>query len=93
VCLCGFENPFEAEQLVICPLSLLTQYPEYAQFSCETHWDMVVVDEAHHLLWSETAPSIEYQVVESLANDCEGLLLLTATPEQIGLEGHFAATR
>ena len=89
----GFDNPFDAEQLILCPLSLLTENTDYAQFACESHWDVVVVDEAHHLLWSEANSSLEYKVVESLAANCEGLLLLTATPEQIGLEGHFARLR
>ena len=31
--------------------------------------------------------------MEQLAGDIEGLLLLTATPEQMGLESHFARLR
>ena len=56
-------------------------------------WDVLVVDEAHHLEWSEAAPSREYQVVEELSRKSEGLLLLTATPEQLGVESHFARLR
>ncbi|MGN6643545.1 MAG: RNA polymerase-associated protein RapA, partial [Verrucomicrobiota bacterium] len=56
-------------------------------------WDLLVVDEAHHLEWSEAAPSRQYQVVEQLSRKSEGLLLLTATPEQLGLESHFARLR
>ena len=54
------------------------------------HWDLVIVDEAHRILWNETAPSLEYQVLESLALNSPGFLLLTATPEQLGIEGHFS---
>lgn len=39
-------------------------------------WDLVVVDEAHHLLWDETA----YDFVERLSRDANGLLLLSAVP-------------
>lgn len=56
-------------------------------------WDVVVVDEAHHLEWSETQASPAYQLVEQLAQRCPGLLLLTATPTQLGVEGHFARLR
>ena len=35
----------------------------------------------------------EYQVVEALARVTPRLLLLTATPEQLGLESHFARLR
>jgi ATP-dependent helicase HepA len=59
----------------------------------EAGWDVVVVDEAHHLEWSETHASAAYRLVESLARRCPGLLLLTATPTQLGLEGHFARLR
>ena len=43
-------------------------------------------DEAHHLVWSEDAPSREYQAIEQLAEHVPGVLLLTATPEQLGME-------
>ncbi|VDY35948.1 RNA polymerase-associated protein rapA [Morganella morganii] len=50
-------------------------------------------DEAHHLVWSEEAPSREYQVIETLAESIPSVLLLTATPEQLGMESHFARLR
>ncbi len=53
----------------------------------------MVVDEAHHLVWSEEAPSREYQAIEQLAERVPGILLLTATPEQLGMESHFARLR
>lgn len=53
----------------------------------------MVVDEAHHLVWSEDAPSREYMAIEQLAERVPGVLLLTATPEQLGLESHFARLR
>ena len=52
-----------------------------------------MVDEAHHLVWSEAAPSREYLAIEQLAAQVPGVLLLTATPEQLGLESHFARLR
>ena len=56
-------------------------------------WDIVVVDEAHHLAWTPTAASPDYALVEQLAQRSPGLLLLTATPTQLGLVGHFARLR
>ncbi len=52
-----------------------------------------MVDEAHHLVWSEDAPRREYQAIEQLAEHVPGVLLLTATPEQLGMESHFARLR
>ena len=54
---------------------------------------MLVVDEAHHLEWTPEVVSPEYQLVEALTRKSHGLLLLTATPEQLGAEGHFARLR
>ncbi len=53
----------------------------------------MVVDEAHHLVWSERGASREYQAIEQLAERVPGILLLTATPEQLGMESHFARLR
>lgn len=44
-------------------------------------------------VWSEEAPSREYQAIEQLAERVPGILLLTATPEQLGMESHFARLR
>ncbi|RDE24583.1 RNA polymerase-associated protein RapA [Motiliproteus coralliicola] len=86
-------NPFESAQLFICPQSLLTDLPGYFDAALACSWDLLVVDEAHHLQWSEQQVSPEYQCIEQLAAKSSGLLLLTATPEQLGLEGHFARLR
>lgn len=86
-------NPFEAEQLIICSLGFLTHNSRYYQQALEAQWDLMVVDEAHHLIWSEGQPSQQYQVIEELANATKGVLLLTATPDQLGHESHFARLR
>ncbi len=87
------ENPFHTEQLVLCSLEFLVQQPEQAAHACDGEWDLLVVDEAHHLLWSPQDVSEEYRLVENLAENTAGLLLLTATPEQLGKESHFARLR
>ena len=56
-------------------------------------WDLLVVDEAHHLVWHEDKASAEYSLVEQLAEVIPGVLLLTATPEQLGQDSHFARLR
>ena len=86
-------NPFNTEQLVLCSLDFISSNEERFHQALETDWDLLIVDEAHHLVWSEEEPSKEYQVVESLSQQIPGLLLLTATPEQMGPESHFARLR
>ena len=86
-------NPFSTENLIICALDWLKAHPHRVQQAIEAEFDCLIVDEAHHLAWSENAPSAAYLLVEQLANDIPSVLLLTATPEQLGLESHFARLR
>ena len=86
-------NPFSTENLIICALDWLKAHPHRVQQAIEAEFDCLIVDEAHHLTWSENAPSAAYLLVEQLANAIPSVLLLTATPEQLGLESHFARLR
>ena len=86
-------NPFDSENLIICSLDWLTANPKRATQLADSRFDMLVVDEAHHLLWSEQAPSAKYQLIEHLARQIPSVLLLTATPEQLGQASHFARLR
>jgi len=83
-------NPFLDSQLVLTSVALLEGNPRRAVQVIEGEWDLVIVDEAHHLEWSEEAPSEGYRIVAEIAQRTPGILLLTATPEQLGPEGHFA---
>lgn len=87
------DNPFLQEQWVVCSLDLLADSPKWAKAAAEAGWDMLIVDEAHHLAWSPEQPGAAYSVVEKLAETVPSILLLTATPEQMGLESHFAHLR
>lgn len=86
-------NPFETEQLIICSLSFVQRNPKRFEQLVNADWDLLVVDEAHHLTWSEAEPSPQYQAIERLASVTPAVLLLTATPEQLGQESHFARLR
>jgi ATP-dependent helicase HepA len=89
----GELNPFESGQLMLCSLSMLTSNPAIYDDALNTSWDLMIVDEAHHLRWNEEQESAEYQCIDGLAREVSGLLLLTATPEQLGVESHFARLR
>ncbi len=86
-------NPFLDDQFILCSLNLLAGNERRAQQALAAGWDILVVDEAHHLGWTPTTASVEYTVVESLARQTPGVLLLTATPEQLGVASHFARLR
>ena len=89
------KNPFLSSQLGLASIAYLAG-PDAASRRTqviEAGWDLVIVDEAHHLGWTPEAASPDYQFVEQLARKASGLLLLTATPTQLGLAGHFARLR
>ncbi len=41
-------------------------------------------------MYDEVNPSLEYQLVQQLTQQIPAVLLLTATPEQLGQQSHFA---
>ncbi|MFI4970472.1 MAG: RNA polymerase-associated protein RapA [Lysobacterales bacterium] len=86
-------NPFEDEQGVIADIGWLADDAKRAQQAVDAAWDLIVVDEAHHLEWSPEAASPAYALVEQLSARSPGLILLTATPQQLGRSGHFARLR
>jgi ATP-dependent helicase HepA len=86
-------NPFEDEQCVIASLDWLSSHEKRARQILKAPWDLLLVDEAHHLIWTEELSSPGYQLVEAMSKRIAGLLLLTATPEQLGIGGHFARLR
>lgn len=86
-------NPFEDSQLVLVALDWLVSDERVQDALFAAGWDMLVVDEAHHLVWVPDYVSPEYTLVEQLAESTPSVLLLTATPEQLGIDSHFARLR
>lgn len=86
-------NPFADSQLILCAIGFLTENPARAEQAREAGFDLLIVDEAHHLEWSADAASPAYAMVDCLAKTIPSLLLLTATPLQLGPAGHFARLR
>ncbi len=91
----GFQriNPFGNEQCILCSQAFFSAHPHRQKQAIEANWDMVIVDEAHHLEWNQQSASPEYLFVEQLGLRSPSLILLTATPEQLGQESHFARLR
>ncbi|MBE7537460.1 MAG: RNA polymerase-associated protein RapA [Opitutaceae bacterium] len=87
------KNPFLSSQLALASTTFVSESESRRAQLIAAGWDMVVVDEAHHLTWTPEAASAEYRLVEELASKSPGLLLLTATPTQLGPTGHFARLR
>jgi ATP-dependent helicase HepA len=59
---------------VICSLKLATEIHGLSVLT--QNWDLVIVDEAHHLLWNQ----LQYDFVKALSVQAGGILLLSAVP-------------
>jgi ATP-dependent helicase HepA len=87
------QNPFLDEQIILASEMLFrTEARRYEQ-AIAAEWDMIIVDEAHHLQWSPESPGKLYTFVDTLAATTPNILLLTATPEGLGPESHFSRLR
>ncbi|MES2604123.1 MAG: RNA polymerase-associated protein RapA [Pseudomonadota bacterium] len=85
------DNPFDSEQLVLCSREFLGAAPNWREKALKGNWDLLIVDEAHHLLNTTNAAHAGlYALVQQFAAQVPGLLLLTATPDQAGMASHFA---
>nr|WP_320190559.1 SNF2-related protein [uncultured Desulfobacter sp.] len=79
-------NPFLLDQQGICSESFINAADPVKKLLINAGWDMVVMDEAHHMAQDSSL----YQFLTDLDAETRGLMLLTATPEQMGVETHFA---
>ena len=84
------ETPFEEGQLFVASLRYLMKEDWLLEQAMESKWDLLIVDEAHQLRWTPDNSSMEYDFVAALAKDTPGVLLLSGTPEILGLAGHYA---
>lgn len=80
-------NPWEADDGIVVSLALARQ-DELALEIADANWDLVIVDEAHHLRrhlerGNKIRNTQAYFLGAHLASRAEGLLLLTATPLQL----------
>src|SRR5467141_2432071 len=81
-------SPWARHPLVITSLEWLSRTREEAKAAAEAGWDLVVIDEAHHLRGARA-----YEVAQALARKTWGLLLLTATPLQLDPAEYHALLR
>ncbi len=80
---CEDTNLDEARVFIV-PHALLQD----EQIETETSWDMMIVDEAHHFDLVNANPCGDR--LKIVGRQTRHVLLLSATPERMGLEQHFA---
>ena len=79
-------NPFTLDQQGIVSRDFLMAKKAHRDWMLQGDWDMVVLDEAHHM----TGDPQFHRFMAALGERTPGLMLLTATPEQMGVKTHFA---
>ena len=88
-------NPFTYSENVICSSTWVSR-KDWATLCKDVAWDLIIVDEAHHARMHEDGRTTQlYDIVHelALANDAarrRSLLLLTATPMQLGTHEIYA---
>jgi len=88
------DNPFESEQLVLCSKQFLLGSPRWKEAALQTGWDLLILDEAHHLLpQTDIHDHSELQAITPFTTSIPGVLLLTATPDQLGAASYFHLLR
>ena len=88
------QNVFLTEQCIIAGMDLLLDHHDLYEQAIDAGFDLLVVDEAHHLHWDqEMGGNEKYDLVADFAEETPGVMLLTATPEQLGAQSHFARLR
>lgn len=75
------KNPFEVYHRIIISMDTLKQHARYEHHLEKTHWDVVIIDEAHKVAGA-TSPekNLSNRLARKLAAHTEALILTTATP-------------
>ncbi|MBN1758264.1 MAG: DEAD/DEAH box helicase family protein [Chitinispirillaceae bacterium] len=80
---------FNDDPLWICSRATVRRYPTILRQLERARWDMVIVDEAHHIALKDPF----FGILETFAANGCSMILLSATPEQFGRKGHFSRLR
>ncbi len=82
-------SAFAHNHLTIVALEWLVKDSDVVEQITDQSWDLLVMDEAHHIRWDQETPSPKWKVASELSKASDGLLLLTATPRQYGYDTLF----
>lgn len=79
-------NPFLDGTLSITSINLISDNQKYQNAVLESDWDMIIIDEAHNIKEDTEL----FSLISDLTKKTKHVLFLTATPDILGLESHFA---
>ena len=82
-------NPFMQSNDIICSIDFLMSQPALIEDLMKVNWDLLIIDEAHHLVCEDGFTSHEYMLANAVVQHSKGVLLLTGTPLQLHPESQF----
>ena len=75
------KNPFEIYHRVIISIDTLKNVARFEHFLQDTHWDAVIIDEAHNVAGASVPDKhLSYRLARLLSRKTDSMLLTTATP-------------
>ena len=83
-------NPFNYYDKTIISIDTLKQDNQFQAALEDARWDVVVIDEAHNVSAKKNGYSQRYRLAEKLADRCDHMILLSATPHD-GSRESFAS--
>lgn len=90
-------GPFEAYQRIVASIDMIAKDPDLAAFCLKSEWDLVIIDEAHHLKWKgekgKEGGNAAYKLALALSKKTRHMLLLTATPMALDPAEYHALLR
>ena len=76
-------NPWQDKNQVITSISWVSRIEDAKESLLRSHWDLVIVDEAHKMsAYSTDKKTLAYQLGEALSGMTDHYLLMTATPHK-----------
>ena len=76
-------NPWQERDQLVTSVSWVSRIPDARESLLRSHWDLVIVDEAHRMSASdEEHKTLAYQLGEELSTRTDHYLLMTATPHK-----------
>ena len=78
-------NPFLTEQCIIASIDLMIDHDDLREQALEAGFDLLVVDEAHHLMWNEEdGGNDRYDLIEELAEKNSGCFTVNGNSRTAG---------
>lgn len=83
-------NPFHYYDKAIISIDTLKQNREFSVWAEKSHWDVIVIDEAHNVAFRGSNPSLRAKLADTLSRRSDTLIMASATPHD-GKAASFAS--